>query len=137
TFVTSSSLAVNLYGAPQHRRVETESAPLKLVSDPPVERTIDKSLAPGEEVIDDYGEAAYSTSVQRKVYSPSGKLLYDNTWYSNYVSSPELVRVGPARKAPPPKKKKQPPEQKQEPTTTTTTTTTTTEATPPQIATMH
>jgi vancomycin resistance protein YoaR len=134
TFVTSSSLAVNLYGAPQHRRVETETAPLKLVSPPPVERTTDKSLAPGEQVVDDYGEAAYSTSVQRKVYAPSGKLLDDNTWYSNYVSSPEIVRVGPPRKAAPPKKKKPPAATT---TTATTTTTTTTTSAPPQIATMH
>src|SRR5207237_5615284 len=31
TFVTSSSLAVNLYGAPHNRRVETETAPLRFV----------------------------------------------------------------------------------------------------------
>ena len=31
TFVGSSSLVVNLYGAPQHRRVETETAPLRVV----------------------------------------------------------------------------------------------------------
>ena len=30
TFVGSSSLVVNLYGTPQHRRVETETAPLRV-----------------------------------------------------------------------------------------------------------
>ena len=98
TFVTSSSLAVNLYGAPQHRRVETESAPLRFVSPAPIERTIDKSLRPGERVIDDYGVPAQSTSVRRRVYAPSGKLLYDNTWNSNYVAEPKIVRIGPAKK---------------------------------------
>jgi len=120
TFVTSSSLAVNLYGAPQHRRVETETAPLRFVSPAPIKRTIDKSLAPGERVIDSYGVPAQSTSVRRKVYAPSGKLLYDSTWYSNYVAEPKLVRIGP----PKPKAPKKAPAPK--PTTTT-----------PQIATIH
>jgi len=125
TFVTSSSLAVNLYGAPQHRRVVTVSSPLRFVAPAPIERTIDPSLSPGERVIDDYGVPAQSTWVRRKVYAPSGKLLYDSTWYSSYVAEPRLVRIGPKKKPAPPAPK----------TKTTTTTTTTTEAQP--IATMH
>jgi vancomycin resistance protein YoaR len=117
TFVTSSSLAVNLYGAPQHRRVETETAPLHFVSPPPIERTVDKSLKPGQRVVDSYGVPAQSTSVHRTVYSPTGKLLYDSTWYSSYVAEPKLVRIGPAKKKTP----------KQPPVTTPT----------PQIATIH
>jgi vancomycin resistance protein YoaR len=132
TFVTSSSLAVNLYGAPQHRRVETETAPLREVSPAPIERTIDPSLGPGERVIEQYGVPAQATSVTRKVYSPSGKLLYDTTWNSNYVSQPTIVHIGPARKKP---AKKKPPAATT--TTTTTTTPTTTQTEPPQIATMH
>src|SRR6185436_9991500 len=34
TFVGSSSLTVNLYGTPQNRRVETETAPLRVVAPP-------------------------------------------------------------------------------------------------------
>jgi vancomycin resistance protein YoaR len=117
TFVTSSSLAVNLYGTPQHRKVVTETAPLRFVSPAPIERTIDKSLRPGERVIDDYGVPAQSTSVRRRVYTPNGKLLYDNTWYSNYVAEPKIVRLGPAKK---PAKKKPP-----------------ATATAPPVATMH
>ena len=47
-----------------------------------------------------------STSVERKVYTPSGALLYDNTWYSSYRGEPRIVHVGtkPRPKAPPPKK---------------------------------
>jgi vancomycin resistance protein YoaR len=101
TFVTSSSLAVNLYGAPQHRRVETETSPLRFVRPAPIERTIDKSLMPGERVIDSYGVPAQATSVTRKVYAPNGKLLYDSTWYSNYVAEPKEVRIGPAKKKKP------------------------------------
>jgi vancomycin resistance protein YoaR len=98
TFVTSSSLAVNLYGTPQHRRVETETAPLRFVSPPPVKKTLDKSLEPGDRVVDDPGVPAQATWVRRRVFAPGGKLLYDSTWYSNYVAEPALVRVGPKKK---------------------------------------
>jgi vancomycin resistance protein YoaR len=100
TFVTYSSLVVNLYGAPQHRRVETETAPLRVVKPPPIEKTIDKSLKPGEKVVDDWGVPAESTSVRRLVYSAGGKLLSESTWYSNYVASPKLVRIGPKKQKP-------------------------------------
>jgi hypothetical protein len=36
-----------------------------------------------------------STSVTRDVYTKDGKLLYHDTWYSSYRSSPKLVRIGP------------------------------------------
>jgi vancomycin resistance protein YoaR len=119
TFVSSSSLVVSLYGTPQHRRVVTETAPLRFVSPPPVRRTVDASLKPGERVVDSYGVPAQATWVRRKVYAPNGKLLYDSTWYSNYVAEPKLVRVGP-----PAKRHKPAPKAKAIPA-------------PPQIATMH
>jgi vancomycin resistance protein YoaR len=137
TFVTSSSLAVNLYGAPQHRRVETETAPLREVSPAPLEQSIDPSLGPGERVIEQYGVPAQATSVTRKVYSQSGKLLYDTTWNSNYVSQPTIVHIGPAKKKP---AKKKPPAATTTTTTTpatTTTPSTTTASQPPPTATMH
>ena len=58
---------------------------------------------------------------------PDGKLMSDNTWYSSYRSSPEILLVGPTPKAPPkPKSKpKTPPAS---------TTTTTTPASPAQAA---
>ena len=65
---------------------------------PPIKRTVDKTLKPGERVVDDWGVPAESTSVRRRVYSADGKLLYDSTWYSNYVASPKLVRIGPKKK---------------------------------------
>ena len=110
TWVGPSSLTVALYGTPQHRRIETTSAPLVVVAPPPVTKTVDATLKPGQVVVDDPGMPAQSTSVERKVYAPSGKLLSDQTWYSSYRSTPKIVRVGP---------------KKQKPTTTTTTTTTT------------
>jgi vancomycin resistance protein YoaR len=102
TFVGPSSLTVTLYGTPQHRRVESTTAPLAFVAPPPVQRTVDATLAPGDVVVDDPGVPAQSTSVERKVYAPDGKLLSDATWTSNYRAEPEIVRVGP--KKPKPKK---------------------------------
>jgi vancomycin resistance protein YoaR len=119
TFVGPSSLVVTLYGAPQHRRVVSEAAPLTQVAPPPVQKQVDPSLAPGTSEVQTPGEAAYKTSVHRLVYSPSGKLLSDATWYSNYVASPEILLVGPAPK-PKPKLRAKPPATTTTPTTTTT-----------------
>jgi vancomycin resistance protein YoaR len=117
TFVGESSLVVSLYGTPVHRKVEVETAPLRVVAPPPVQRTKDPTLAKGEVQVDDYGVPAQATSVRRRVYSPSGKLLYDSTWFSNYRAMPKLVRVGVTKKPP---------------TTSTATSTTTQTATTPQ-----
>jgi vancomycin resistance protein YoaR len=122
TFVGPSSLAVVLYGAPQHRRVDTIAQPLVVDAAPPIQKTVDATLQPGEVVVDDSGEPAQSTSVERKVYASSGKLLSDQTWYSSYRSMPKIVRVGPARVKQPKKPK----------ATTTTTTSSTTTAPPPK-----
>ncbi|MFL5928896.1 MAG: VanW family protein [Gaiellaceae bacterium] len=129
TYVGSSSLNVVLYGTPQHRRVETTTAPLRVVAPPPVQKTVDATLAPGEVVVDDYGAPAQTTSVERKVYAPSGKLLSDATWDSSYRSTPKIIRVGPAAK-PKPKKPAKPVKPKPTQTTTTPTTTTATTTAP-------
>jgi vancomycin resistance protein YoaR len=100
TFVGSSSLTVTLYGTPQHRRVESIAAPLRVLSAPPVKRTVDATLKVGQKVVDDPGVPAQATSVERKVYAANGKLLSDQTWYSSYRSTPKIVRVGPKKKAP-------------------------------------
>jgi vancomycin resistance protein YoaR len=121
TFVGPSSLTVSLYGTPQHRRVESISHPLAYVAAPPVEKTVDATLKPGEVVVDDPGVPAQSTSVERKVYAAGGKLLSDQTWYSSYRSEPKIVRVGPKRK----------PKAKKPPVTTTTTTEPTSTTTAP------
>ena len=98
TFVGPDSLGVVLYGTPQHRRVDTIAQPLTVVSPPPVKKTVDATLKPGEVVVDDPGVPAQTTSVERKVYSASGKLLSDQTWYSSYRAEPKIVRVGPKKK---------------------------------------
>ncbi|HEY3182479.1 MAG TPA: VanW family protein [Gaiellaceae bacterium] len=123
TFVGSSSLVAALYGTPVHRRVETQTSPLREVSPPPVERTDDPTLPKGETVVDDDGEPARTTSVRRLVYAPNGKLLSDSTWYSSYRAEPKLVRVGTKEKPKP---------EKNEPGATTTTQTTTTTETAPE-----
>jgi len=106
TFVGPYSLSVVLYGAPQHRRVESTGAPLRVVAPPPVEKTVDATLKPGQVVVDDPGVPAQSTWVERKVYSSAGKLLSDQTWYSSYRAEPRIERVGPKKPKAKPKKAK-------------------------------
>jgi vancomycin resistance protein YoaR len=104
TFVGSSSLVVDLYGAPIHRRVVTQTRPLVETGPPPIKRVPDPTLFQGVTVVDDYGEPSRSTSVRRLVYRANGTLLYDNTWYSSYRGEDRIVRFGTKRKPPPPKK---------------------------------
>ena len=106
TWVGSSSLTVGLYGTPVHRRVVSVAQPLRVVAAPPVQKTVDATLKPGQVVVDDSGVPAQSTSVERKVYSAGGQLLSDQTWYSSYRAEPKIVRVGPKAK---PKKQAKPP----------------------------
>ncbi len=98
TWVGQSSLTVSLYGTPQHRRIETIAQPLRVVAPPPVQKTVDATLKPGQVVVDDPGVPAQSTSVERKVYASSGTLLSDETWYSSYRAEPKIIRVGPKKK---------------------------------------
>jgi vancomycin resistance protein YoaR len=102
TFVGSSSLVVDLYGTPLHRRVESETRPLVTTGGAPVKRISDPNLYVGLTVVDESGSPSSSTSVRRKVYSSAGALLYDNTWYSSYRGETRVVRVGTK---PRPKKK--------------------------------
>jgi vancomycin resistance protein YoaR len=103
TFVGSSSLTVNLYGTPNGRRVESETGPLVVTGPTPVKRIYDATLLKGKTVIDQFGSPSRSTSARRKVYSPSGKLLYDATWYSSYRGEYRVVRVGTMEPEPEPK----------------------------------
>jgi vancomycin resistance protein YoaR len=107
TFVGPSSLTVSLYGTPTGRKVVSTTAPLVAHGKVKVKKTVDKSLKPGEQIIDDPGEPALTTSVTRDVYTKDGKLLYHDVWYSYYRPAPELIRVGPKKK---PKKSLKPAE---------------------------
>jgi vancomycin resistance protein YoaR len=114
TFVSPSSLTVALYGTPQHRRVESEVSPLIVTGQPPVKRVPDPNLTVGSTVLEQSGSPSRSTSVRRKVFSSSGKLLYDHTWYSAYSAEPRVINYGTKPKAeppppPPPPTKKNPP----------------------------
>jgi vancomycin resistance protein YoaR len=102
TFVGSSSLTVSLYGTPTGRKIVSTTAPLVAHGKVKVKKTVDRTLAPGEQVVDDPGEPALTTSVTRDVYASNGKLLYHDVWYSSYRASPELVRIGPKKKKPKP-----------------------------------
>jgi vancomycin resistance protein YoaR len=128
TFVGSSSLTVNLYGAPTGRRVESETGPLVETGPTPVKRILDPMLEKGKTVIDQYGSPSRSTSVTRRVYSPKGKLMYDATWYSSYRGEYQVIRVG--TKEPKPEPKQEPKAKKDAKKATTTTTTGATTTTP-------
>ena len=106
TFVGSGSLTVNLYGTPQDRRVESTEQPLRVVGAPKVKRVPDPALLKGQSEVLEYGQPARATSVSRTVYDPSGKVLHEDTWYSQYRSEPKVLRVGTKPK---PKPKKKPP----------------------------
>jgi vancomycin resistance protein YoaR len=97
TFVGSSSLTVTLYGTPTGRKVVSTTAPLVAHGKPPVQKTVDPSLGPGEKVVDDPGVPAQTTSVTRDVYAAGGTLLEHDVWYSSYRASPKLVRIGPPK----------------------------------------
>ncbi len=98
TFVSSSSLTVEPLrdaDAPQGRRARRRRSSSHGV--PPVKKTIDPSLKPGEKIVDDPGSPALSTSVTRDVYAADGKLLYHDTWYSSYRAVAE-ARADRARR---------------------------------------
>jgi vancomycin resistance protein YoaR len=101
TVIGPSSLTVRLFGTPVDRSVETTSTPLRKVGPPTIERILDPKLYVGQQVVEEAGMPARAVSVRRVVYDRRGKLLYDTTWSSTYVSEPRVVRVGTkARPAP-------------------------------------
>ncbi len=54
----------------------------------------DSHLFVGQKVVEEYGQPSRSVSVRRLVYDAKGKLLFDTTWYSNYLAEPKVVRYG-------------------------------------------
>jgi vancomycin resistance protein YoaR len=94
TWVSSSSLTVALYGTSPHRRVESETAPLRETAAAPVKRVKDPALLKGKQVVEEAGSPSLATSVHRRVYSADGKLLYDNVWSSSYRGETKVIRVG-------------------------------------------
>ena len=101
TFVSSNSLTVNLYGTPQHRKVESETSALRVTGAAPVKKVDDPTLLKGKKVIKEQGSSPLATSVTRRVYDEKGKLLYEDTWYSSYVGEKKVVRVGTKKPAKP------------------------------------
>jgi uncharacterized protein YabE (DUF348 family) len=85
---------VNLYGTSPGRRVETETAPLRVDGKVPWKRIDDDTMFKGQKVVEQWGSPPRSTSVTRRVYEPDGTLLYDTTWRSYYAGEPTVVRLG-------------------------------------------
>jgi vancomycin resistance protein YoaR len=112
TWVGSSSLTVALYGTPVHRRVVSETGPLVVTGPPPTKKVPDPSMFVDERTVEETGEPSRKTSVRRRVYDASGKLLHDAVFYSSYRGEKTVIRVGTKRR----------PKDEQTGTTTTTTT---------------
>jgi vancomycin resistance protein YoaR len=108
--VTDGGITIRLMGAPTNRRVESVAGPLREVGDPEVERVPDPTLVVGEEFVEDDGEPARTVTVERIVYR-GDEVLYSESWVTNYVSEPKIVRVGtiPAPTPPPPPPPSAPP----------------------------
>ena len=94
TYVGNYALTVRLFGTPVHRKVVSEASPLEETGPPRVKKTFDSSLYRGTKIVEDEGEPSRSVSVHRLVYDAKGHLLYDDMWYSNYLSEPTVIRVG-------------------------------------------
>jgi vancomycin resistance protein YoaR len=105
TFVGPDSLTVNLYGTPVHRRVESETEPLTAAGPVPQRWIQDPDLLKGEKFVEADGSPPLQTSVHRRVYSPSGKLLHDDVWSSYYQGETRVIHVGTKVPPPPPKPK--------------------------------
>ena len=69
---------------------------------PTVKRIPDPNMLVGQTALEESGQPSRSTSVRRRVYDSSGKLMYDHTWYSSYRSEPRVIRYG-TKPMPPPK----------------------------------
>jgi vancomycin resistance protein YoaR len=122
TWVGSSSLTVALYGTPVHRRVVSDVAPLVTSGPVPTKKVPDASLYVGQKSVEETGSPPQKTSVRRRVYTASGKLLYDTVFYSSYVGEPTVINVGT--------KPRPTPTTTTTATTSTSTTTTSTSTTP-------
>ena len=95
TFVSSSSLTVNLYGTPLHRRVE--SAKTRRSHHRAGARDGDEGPEPARRQEGRRPARARRRSRRAStasVYDAKGKLLYDDTWYSSYVGDKSIIRVG-------------------------------------------
>ena len=93
---------MNLYGTPVNRRVVSETDPLRASGPVPVERIDDPDMLKGHSYVEESGTPPQETSVHRKVYSASGELLHDDTWYSAYEGEKRVIKVGTKEPPPPP-----------------------------------
>jgi vancomycin resistance protein YoaR len=131
---TGDGIAISLLGAPTNRRVESVAGELREVAPPEEERIPDPTLLVGDEVVEEAGQPSRTVSVKRVVYEGE-EVLYDETWYTTYISEPKVVRVGtipvpdepppppPPPSTPPASPPSSPPAPPPPPTTTTPTTT--------------
>jgi vancomycin resistance protein YoaR len=92
-FAEPDGIRVSIYGG-ETRRVESSPGTMTLTGPIPVKRVKDPKLRKGETEVESEGEPPSRTSVTRKVYAASGKLLHDETWNTTYKAEAKVVLVG-------------------------------------------
>ena len=105
TYVGSSSLTSSSTARRSTATSRARPRPLVTTGPAPVEKTPIRRSSSARPPSRRAARPPQATSVERKVYTPAGKLLYDNTWYSSLPRRAELVHVGTKPRPEPPMKK--------------------------------
>ncbi|MBD0317354.1 MAG: VanW family protein [Thermoleophilia bacterium] len=105
---SDAGIEISLLGGAANRRVVSDPGELRETSPPEVETVPDPTLHVGEDVVVDAGEPARAIAVRRTVYE-RGRMLYDETWYTTYLSEAKILRVGTIPLPVPKEEPKEPP----------------------------
>jgi len=95
-----AGITVSIYGGGPERRVESSPGTIRETGQAPIKRVPDPQLLQGKTEVEELGSPAQATTVTRKVYDESGKLIHDETWNTSYRGEYRVIRVGTK---PPPK----------------------------------
>ena len=97
---TASGITISLYGAPTGRRVVSEAGPLVVTGPAPLQTVRDSSLLAGTTVVEEGGSPSTAVTVKRTVFGARGRVLYRESWRTEYRGELRVVRIGTK---PPPK----------------------------------
>lgn len=93
-WASQSRITINFYGTSEGRRVKFETQGPSDIKPFKTEIVEDPSLPKGTEKVEEKGIAGRRYVVVRYVYDRNGKILYKDTFVSNYRPKAEIVRVG-------------------------------------------
>jgi vancomycin resistance protein YoaR len=100
---TDQTLTFTFYGSPEHRRVVATTSPKTNFKPPTMQYAVDPRAPAGSvKVVTGSGAEGFDVTVWRKVYTPDGKLLRENTFLSRYVPEGPTTIYGPGRTPPGP-----------------------------------